>query len=101
MGIAMKRSDLFAATSIVLLAAFCPSIRGAPGQLILATRAITWQAGISVQLQDQLKLTAPSGRPVPAFLKFNSALSFTNHQLLQASNVRLEEYLNDNSYAAL
>jgi len=77
------------------------SVQGASTNLVLRTRTITWQAGISAQLSNQLNLAAPAGKPVPAFVMFTNSLSLSNHQLLQSSGVRLEEYLRDDSYAAL
>lgn len=70
----------------------------AASNLVLATRTINWQ-GISTGLVAQLNQSA--GKPVPAFVRFNAPLSLANHQILQASDVQLQDYFRDVTYSVL
>src|SRR5262245_55803669 len=74
--------------------AFC-----AANELQLVSRILNWQPGISPKLETDV-LNAGTN-PVAAFVKFNAPLSPANHDLLQNSKVRLEEYLTENAYSLL
>jgi subtilisin family serine protease len=67
-------------------------------QLKLTSRTIIWQPGLG-DLTNQLN--GPAGTLVPAFIHFSSPLNRSNHQVLQAAGVQLQDYLSDDSYSAL
>src|SRR5262245_3641613 len=68
-------------------------------ELKLISRTISWPQGFSPDLTNQL--AGPAGSFVPAFVRFNDPLSRSNHQVLQAAGVQLQDFLGDNSYSVL
>ncbi len=65
----------------------------------LASRTIVWTPGISSELQTNIYQAGSNS--VAALVDFKSVLSPADHQLLQTSGVRLEEFLGQTAYIAL
>jgi hypothetical protein len=95
----MKKRFCGAVLSLVWILC-CLEVRGASPNIALHSRSVIWQPGISLELQTNIS-QATAGVPVAALVNFQNPLTLDNHQLLQASGVQLEDYLEETAYVAV